>query len=163
MSEEQRALNDVLGSPAEQEPSEEPASPSEEEPVQKPEEEKPEEDKPKEEEVPVEKPEKEVIPPEPKREKPSSKKGLDDNVVFVGKKPTMSYVLAAVTQFSDGLDEIHIKARGKNISRAVDVAEVVRKRFVQNVTTQVGIDTQEIVDENKNRINVSTIDIALKR
>ncbi|MFH0956927.1 MAG: hypothetical protein V1813_03620 [Candidatus Aenigmatarchaeota archaeon] len=55
-----------------------------------------------------------------------NKGGIEANVVLVGKKPTMNYVLAAVTQFSDGLKDIHIKARGKNICRAVDVAEVVR-------------------------------------
>lgn len=153
MSEEQRALNDVLGNPAEQETPEKPEPPAEEEaPAES-----------VEQEAPAQKPTKDVPPTRANAPKPSIRKRIDDNIVFVGKKPTMSYVLAAVTQFSDGLDEIHIKARGKNISRAVDVAEVVRKRFVQNVKTEIGIDTQEIIDENKNRINVSTIDISLKR
>ena len=75
----------------------------------------------------------------------------------------MSYVLAAVTQFSDGMDNVHIKARGRSISRAVDVAEVVRNRFVQGVRTEVNIGTDEITDENNNKINVSTIDIALNK
>jgi hypothetical protein len=54
-----------------------------------------------------------------KQEKP--KKQIEDNVVFVGKKPTMSYVLAVITQFSEGAKEVHIKARGRSISRAIDV------------------------------------------
>jgi len=91
------------------------------------------------------------------------RKRAEDNVVFVGKKPTMSYVLAAVTQFSDGMKEIHLKARGRSISRAVDVAEVVKNRFVQGVKTNVLIDTEEIIDENSNKINVSTIDIVLTK
>jgi len=38
----------------------------------------------------------------------------DDNVVYVGSKPAMSYVLAVVTQFSEGNDTVHVKARGKD-------------------------------------------------
>ncbi len=53
----------------------------------------------------------------------------EDNVVFVGKKGTMAYVLAVVTQMNQGATEVIIKARGKAISRAVDVAEIVRHKF----------------------------------
>ena len=98
---------------------------------------------------------------QPHQRPPQNK--ANDNVVLVGKKPTMSYVMAAVTQFSDGMDDVHIKARGRSISRAVDVAEVVRNRFVQGANTQVNIGTQEITDDNNNKINVSTIDIMLKK
>jgi DNA-binding protein len=88
---------------------------------------------------------------------------VEENVVLVGKKPTMSYVLAVVMQFSDGINEVHLKARGRNISTAVDVAEVVRNRFVQGANTGVQIGTDEIIDDNNNKINVSTIDITLKK
>ena len=44
---------------------------------------------------------------------------LDENVIYVGNKPPMSYVLAVVTQFNGGSDEVVIKARGRAISRAV--------------------------------------------
>ena len=71
----------------------------------------------------------------------------------------MNYVLAVITQFSDGMDEVHVKARGRSISRAVDVAEVVKNRFVQNLEKTVEIGT----DENSNKLNVSTIDILLKK
>jgi DNA-binding protein len=102
--------------------------------------------------------------PEPRKQpERRPRKGAAPNVVFVGKKPTMSYVLAVVTQFSDGMDDVHIKARGRSISRAVDVAEVVRNRFVQGVNTDVQIGTDEIIDENNNKINVSTIDIKLNK
>lgn len=87
-----------------------------------------------------------------------------DNVVFVGKKPTMSYVLAAITQFGGGQDEVHIRARGRSISTAVDVAEIVRNRFVQDAkVSSVQIGTQEIEGENKEKINVSTIEVVLKK
>lgn len=91
------------------------------------------------------------------------KAGKKDNLIFVGKKPTMSYVLAVITQFSDGMGEVHVKARGRSISRAVDVAEVVKNRFMQDINKTVEIGTEEIIDENKNRLNVSTIDIILKK
>jgi DNA-binding protein Alba len=85
----------------------------------------------------------------------------DDNVVFVGKKPTMAYVLAVITQFSEGTKEVHIKARGRSISRAVDVVEVVRNRFVTNVKHSIEIGTEKIQAENNVQLNVSTIDIKL--
>jgi archaea-specific DNA-binding protein len=167
MAEEQKALDEVLGSPAADAPKEQPVKePSQPEDGEK-------ESLEKKEEVPEEpkaEPEKKDEKAAEKKPEPAGngrqdgkkdRKAIGKNVVLVGKKPTMSYVLAAVTQFSDGLSEIHIKARGRNISRAVDVAEVVRKRFVQDAKTIVNIDTQEIRDENNNRINVSTIDIML--
>ena len=89
-------------------------------------------------------------------------KRMDDNVVFVGQKPTMSYVLAVMTQFSGSLKEVHLKARGRSISRAVDVAEIVKNRFLQDVKVNgIEIGTEEREVEEGNKINVSTIDIKL--
>ena len=87
----------------------------------------------------------------------------DDNIVYVGKKPTMSYVLAVMTQLQSGASEIHVKARGRSISRAVDVAEVVKNRFMQNISRNISIGTETIEDRDKNRLNVSTIDIRMAR
>jgi DNA-binding protein Alba len=97
-----------------------------------------------------------------KTEKPkkAEKTKAADNVVFVGRKPTMSYVLAVITQFTNGLKEVHLKARGRSISRAVDVAEIVRNRFLGDVKVKnIDIGTEERVVEEGNKINVSTIDI----
>ena len=89
-------------------------------------------------------------------------KRMDDNVVYVGQKPTMAYVLAVITQFSGSLKEVHLKARGRSISRAVDVAEIVKNRFLENVkVNDIGIGTEEREVEGGNKINVSTIDIKL--
>ena len=99
-----------------------------------------------------------------KQEEPKGKTvRKDDNIIYVGKKPTMSYVLAVITQFSDGISEVNIKARGRSISRAVDVVEVVKNRFVQGVNYDIDIGTEEIQDEQKSRINVSTISIKLRK
>ncbi|MCK4532053.1 MAG: DNA-binding protein Alba [Candidatus Aenigmarchaeota archaeon] len=87
----------------------------------------------------------------------------DDNVIFVGKKPTMSYVLAVITQFSEGTKEVHIKARGRSISRAVDVVEVVRNRFVSDSKHTIESGTEKITGENNIELNVSTIDITLTK
>ncbi|MBN2043161.1 MAG: DNA-binding protein Alba [Candidatus Aenigmarchaeota archaeon] len=87
----------------------------------------------------------------------------DDNVVFVGKKPTMSYVLAVITQFSSGVKEVHLKARGKSISRAVDVAEVVGNRFVNDLNKKIDIGTEKIHGERDGDLNVSTIQITLSK
>ena len=85
-----------------------------------------------------------------------------DNVVFVGRKPTMSYVLAVITQFTEGLKDIHVKARGRSISRAVDVTEIVKNRFLGDVKVKsIEIGTEEGTIEEGNKINVSTIDINL--
>ncbi len=87
-----------------------------------------------------------------------------ENVVYVGKKPTMSYVLAVITQFTNGQKEVHVKARGKAISKAVDVAEIVRKRFLQDVKIKnIEIGTEEREAEGGRKVNVSTIDILLSK
>lgn len=88
----------------------------------------------------------------------------EDNTVFVGKKPAMSYVLACVTQFGEGNDKIQIKARGKAISRAVDVAEITRNRFVEDAKIEeIETDTEEIDTEEGEKINVSSINITLAK
>lgn len=56
----------------------------------------------------------------------AEEKRTDENVIYVGNKPPMSYVLAVITQFNTtGSEEVVIKARGRAISRAVDTAEIV--------------------------------------
>ena len=54
---------------------------------------------------------------------------IESNTFFVGKKPLMSYALAALPQFNSGNDEVIIKARGRAISKAVDVAEIIKRRL----------------------------------
>jgi len=102
---------------------------------------------------------------EKKTEKKQTKAKKDDNVVYVGRKPTMSYVLAVITQFSDvGAKEVSIKARGRSISRAVDVAEVVRNKFLSDAKLKkIEIGTEERKVEDGNTINVSTMNIVLEK
>ncbi len=88
---------------------------------------------------------------------------MDDNVVYIGKKPIMSYVLAVVTQFGQGHTDVTIKARGKAIVRAVDVAEIVRNRFVVDCMVQfISIGTERMESEDGYTNNVSWIEIKLR-
>ena len=85
----------------------------------------------------------------------------DDNTVYIGKKGVMNYVLAVVTQFNNGTNEVSIKARGRAISRAVDTAEIVRQRFIEDVEVQdIQISTEEIQNDD-GPANVSAIEITL--
>ncbi|MDR2203026.1 MAG: DNA-binding protein Alba [Nitrososphaerota archaeon] len=88
------------------------------------------------------------------------------NTVLIGKKPTMNYVLACITFFNGGAKEVNVKARGKAISRAIDVAEVVRRKFLPDVKVNaiaIGTDQIQPHDEEAQLSNVSTIEITLKR
>jgi DNA-binding protein len=90
----------------------------------------------------------------------------EDNSIFIGGKPFMNYVTAVVMQFTaKNADEVIVKARGKFISRAVDVAEVASKRFLEE---QVGvkdikIDSEGFQNKEGRDVRVSSIEIFLKR
>jgi len=87
----------------------------------------------------------------------------DDNIIYVGNKPVMNYVLAVVTQFNNGADEVLIKARGRAISRAVDVAEISRKRFLTEVDVKdIAISTESLPTET-GETNVSAIEITVAK
>ena len=96
--------------------------------------------------------------------KAKPEKRAKDNVVFIGKKPSMSYVLAVVTQFGEGHPEVCVKARGKAISKAVDVAEIVKNRFVKDANiVNIRTGTEEVTAQNKEKINVSTLELTIKK
>ncbi|KAA0001454.1 MAG: DNA-binding protein Alba [Thermoplasmata archaeon] len=93
-----------------------------------------------------------------------NKKTSDENVVFVGNKPPMNYVLAVITQLNAGSNEVAIKARGRAISRAVDVTEIVRRRFVPEAQIKdIIISTEEVTNEEGRKINVSSMEIYLSK
>ncbi len=89
---------------------------------------------------------------------------VEDSVVLIGKKPTMNYVLATTLPLVEG-KRVILKARGRAIAKAVDVVEVVRRRFIQNaVIEKVNIGTEEgKVGEDGRKRNVSTIEIILSQ
>jgi len=88
----------------------------------------------------------------------------EENVIYIGNKPPMSYVLAVVTQFNSGSNEVVIKARGRAISRAVDAAEITRNRFVTDAKIKdIKIGTEAITNEEGRTSNVSSIEIFLSK
>jgi len=92
------------------------------------------------------------------------KKEMDQNTIFIGKKNTMSYVLAVITQFNQNADMVTIKARGKTISKAVDVSEIVKNKFVNSLKVEkIIISTEEIITENNTPMKVSAIEIVLSK
>jgi DNA-binding protein len=94
----------------------------------------------------------------------TAKEESEENVIYVGNKPPMSYVLAVVTQFNSGSTEVVIKARGRAISRAVDAAEITRNRFVSDAKVkEIRIGTEAITNEEGRTSNVSSIEITLAK
>lgn len=90
---------------------------------------------------------------------------VENNAVFVGKKPVMNYVLACLTLFQGGADEVVIKARRRAISGAVDVAEIVRRRFLSDVKVKgIEIGTEQLATpEGGNPSNISAIEVVLTK
>lgn len=88
-----------------------------------------------------------------------------ENTVYIGKKGTMAYVLAAVTQINQqGATEITLKARGKAISRAVDVAEILRNKFLTDAKIKdIRISTEELTSDEGNILKVSAIEIKISK
>jgi len=87
--------------------------------------------------------------------------------VFVGRKPAMSYVLAVITSLSaSNAKEVTLKARGRAITTAVDVAEISRSRFLKDLKiSKIAIGTEELPPregENRPRM-VSTMEITLTK
>ena len=91
---------------------------------------------------------------------------MEDNNIFIGGKPFMNYVTAVVMQFATkDRQEVIIKARGKYISRAVDVAEVATKRFLVD-KIEVGdikINSEEFTNKESRQVRVSSIELTLKK
>jgi len=87
------------------------------------------------------------------------------NTVFIGRKPILNYVLACMTMFKSGQEEVLVKARGRSISTAVDVVEVMRNRFMTDLKIgDIIIGTEELTSPDRNKpTNVSAIEIKLHR
>ena len=87
------------------------------------------------------------------------------NTVFIGRKPVLNYVLACLTLLRSGEEEVFIKARGRSISTAVDVVEVMKNRFLNDLkVVDISIGTERLTSPDRNQpSNVSTIEIKVTR
>lgn len=89
---------------------------------------------------------------------------MENGVVFIGQKPIMSYVLAVLTHVNSGHDFVLIKARGSMISKAVDISQIIKRKFSKDLKIgSVEIGTEELTGEDKKVRNVSYISIEMKR
>ena len=91
---------------------------------------------------------------------------MTEQVVFVGGKPFMNYVTAVVMQFTtSGANKVVVRSRGKFISRAVDVAEIVNSRFLTDSVeiSNVEIGSEDFKNKEGRQIRVSTIDIHIDK
>lgn len=100
-----------------------------------------------------------------KKEKPKEVKKMEGNVVLIGRKPVMNYVVACLTFFNSGEKQVTVKARGRAITTAVDTVELLRRAFVKDLELQgISIGTEEMQRAEEDRkSNVSTIEINLTK
>ena len=95
----------------------------------------------------------------------NDEKEKSDNIVFIGSKPFMNYVTSLIVQFTNKKrSEVIVKARGKWTSRAIDVVERVRKRFLREENIQIKhirIDSEEVESREGKKVNISLIEITL--
>ncbi len=86
-----------------------------------------------------------------------------ENVVLIGSKPVMNYVIACLTLFNSGADEVIVKARGRAIERAIDAVEMLRRSFITDLEIKdINIDTQELQRRGK-RSSISTMEIIFSK
>ena len=89
---------------------------------------------------------------------------MENDVIFVGKKPVMSYVMAILTHLNSGNNNVLIKARGSAISTAVDISQVTMHKFMKDLKiSNVELGTEELADKEGKKRNVSFISIEMKR
>ena len=107
----------------------------------------------------------ESIVTEPEKIEPQERDPEKDNTIFIGIKPFMNYVTGVVMKFKNkGQKEVIVSARGKFISKAVDVVEVARRTFLkdENINVQyIKINSEQFENKEGRRIYVSSIEIML--
>jgi DNA-binding protein len=111
--------------------------------------------------MPEQKPKKETTQKTPKTTRSAQ---TSDNVVFIGKKPAMNYVIACLIFFNSGAKRVVVKARGRAISRAVDTIEVLRRTFVRDLQLQgIALSTEEVTRSEGQKAKVSAIEIRVTK
>jgi archaea-specific DNA-binding protein len=97
----------------------------------------------------------------------AEEKGNADNIIFIGGKSLMSYVTGVVVQFNNKeAEEVTVKSRGKFISKAVDVVEVAKNKFLKDKNIQVKdikIGSEEFENKEGRMVNVSVLEVVLKK
>ena len=84
------------------------------------------------------------------------------DLVIMGIKPVMNYVVACLTLFNDGNETVKIRARGKHINKAVDTVQLLKRVFLRDLkvrNTMIGTDL--LIRDDGNEAKVSTIEIVI--
>lgn len=86
------------------------------------------------------------------------------NIIYIGRKPVMAYCLAVMTALKGDESEVTLMARGRAISKAVDVAEVVRNKFISDLNVKdIKIGTEQLENEDGSPRNISNISVILAK
>ena len=89
---------------------------------------------------------------------------MEGNIIYIGRKPVMAYCLAVMTALRDDKAEVTLMARGRAISKAVDVAEVVRNQFIADLGIKdISIGTEQMETEEGGTRNISNIAIHMAK
>ncbi|NWF87372.1 DNA-binding protein Alba [Candidatus Bathyarchaeota archaeon] len=88
----------------------------------------------------------------------------NENIVLIGKKPVMNYVVACLTFFNSGAQKVTVKARGRAISRAVDTVELLRRSFAKDLQIHsINLSTEEVARSESQKSKVSAIEITVAK
>ncbi len=91
----------------------------------------------------------------------AKKEAGQENAVFVGRRPTMNYVMAVMMILNKG-EDCTVKARGRAISHAVDICEILKNRFLKGTEyKEIRISTEVLKGEDDRENNVSSIEIVV--
>jgi archaea-specific DNA-binding protein len=86
----------------------------------------------------------------------------DENIVRIGKKPIMNYVVACMTLLNTGVSEVMVRARGQSITKAVETVEMLRRAFLKHIQIhRVDIGTEEVQRQDGSMASLSMIEIIL--
>ncbi len=89
---------------------------------------------------------------------------VGDSTIYIGKKSVMNYVIAVVTQFNNSANEVRAKARGKSISRLVDMTQIVKNRFIPTLKIEnINLSTEELRSEDGRMTKVSSMEVTMSK
>jgi DNA-binding protein len=87
----------------------------------------------------------------------------ETKTVIVGQsKPLLNYVTACITMFNSGAEHVILRSRGEAINMAVDVVQVLKKRFVSTVEiSKIQIDGEDVVSRDGRQLSLPVLEIEL--
>src|SRR2546428_12139510 len=88
--------------------------------------------------------------------------GEEPNMVRIGKKPIMNYVVACMTLLNTGVADVMVRGRGQSITKAVEVVDMLRRGVLKNIRSySVEIGTEGVMGEERatERRSISEISV----